>query len=702
MKTHHPHARRQRAHGAMVVVGLFMGLLVLAFFRVQVLGSSTWKLKAESNRLRQLPVPAPRGTIYDRNGKILADNVPGYAVTLLPGRPDSIRATLERMSHYVALPPERIDRLLADLRRYGRELVVDANADFEVVSALEERRTAFPDIHIEMRPRRRYLAHEATSHVLGYVAEVTGAELDSDAFPEDRYEPGMIVGKTGIERQYEPRLQGHQGVRYVEVDARGRIVGDFSGVTSDPAVPGEDLHLNLDMDLQEWIAHIFPDTMAGAVVAIDPADGGVLAMYSAPTFDPNDFIGGIDADEWRALNTDERKPMYNRAVLGLYPPGSTFKLATAAIALDLGVVTPEDHMPDPCTGAWSWGGRVWHCWDPRGHGYQTLAEAIGNSCDVYFYQLGLRISARPDAAARHGDRLQRALRRGPAAGEPGHLPPDRSFWEKPPFNYRPQEGEVLSLAIGQGPNSQTPLKMAQFYTALARDGSAPPPAIAQGVDLGEGWSLHLSPENLATLREGLRRVTAPGGTAHYGTALEYWDVLGKTGTAQNELSVRGLAADHAWFAGMAGPPGGPPEIVVVAIVEYGEHGSSAAAPLVAKTADYYLRRKHGIPIDTLQTYLDYVQQGAGRHGTATASGRADDALLRAVVGRPSARPGGRRAVGLRYRDDLLGRRRERPQPGHAARVDPAVDLVRARAGRVLAALARARCGGSSGWRSPPT
>ncbi len=609
MKVFHPHVRRLRAQGAVAVVWLFMGLLLAAFFRVQVLGSSAWKLKAESNRLRQLPLPSPRGTIYDRNGKILADNVPGYAITLLPGPPDSIRATLERMSQYLGLSPERIDRLVGDLRRYGRELVVDADADFDVVSALEERRTEFPDVYIEMRPRRRYLAGAATAHVLGYVGEVTGHELDTDAFPADRYEAGMVTGKTGIEREYESRLQGHQGVRYVEVDARGRIVGDFSGVTADPAVPGEDLHLNIDMDLQEWIDHIFPDSMAGAVVALDPADGGVLAMYSAPTFDPNEFVGGIAPNLWRQLNTDEQKPMYNRAVLGLYPPGSTFKLATAAIALDLGAVTPDEFMPEACDGSFYWGGRTWRCWEPRGHGYQNLAEAIGNSCDVYFYQLGLRIG------------LDRMLQRATEIGfsercgvdlpqeSQGIFPANRAFWEKPPFNYRPQEGEVLSLAIGQGPNSQTPLKMAQFYTALARDGSAPPPAIAQGVDLGEGWSLHLSPENLATLREGLRRVTAPGGTAHYGTALEYWDVLGKTGTAQNTQSVRGLAGDHAWFAGMVGPPGQPPEIVVVAIVEYGEHGSSAAAPLVAKAADYYLRKKHGIPTDSLQTYLDYVQHG---------------------------------------------------------------------------------------------
>lgn len=220
MKTHHPHARRRRARGAYVVVALFMGVLLAAFFRVQVLRSNTWQLRADSNRLRQLPVPAPRGTIYDRNGRILADNVPGYAITLLPGHPDSVRSTLERMSRYMELSPARIDRLVADLRRYGTEVVVDSDADFEVVSALEERRTGFPDVYIEMRPRRRYLLGEAAGHVLGYVGEITSDELESESFAGERYDPGMVVGKTGIEREYEARLQGRRGLRYVEVDAR--------------------------------------------------------------------------------------------------------------------------------------------------------------------------------------------------------------------------------------------------------------------------------------------------------------------------------------------------------------------------------------------------------------------------------------------------------------------------------------------------
>jgi penicillin-binding protein 2 len=602
----HPHARRRRAQGAILGVAVMVVMLLAAFFRVQVLGSSTWTLRAESNRLRQLPMPAPRGAIYDRNGEILADNVPGYAITLLPAPPDSIRATLERMSRYMPLSEERIERLIRELRRYGREIVVDSDADFEVVSALEERRSEFPDVYIEMRPRRRYLGGAATSHVLGYVGEITAEELASDAFPDERYDQGMVVGKTGIEKQYESALQGEQGLRYVEVDARGRIVGDFAGVTSDPAVPGGDLRLNLDLDLQRYIHHIFPDSMAGAVVALDPTDGGVLAMYSAPSFDDNAFVGGIDAGLYASLLEHPQRPLYDRAVLGLYAPASTWKLAAAAIALDLGVVTPDEFMPAPCTGAWFWGGRLWRCHRAEGHGYNNLAQAIGNSCDVYFYQMGLRIG------------LDRLLKRATDIGfsrrcgidlpqeSRGIFPAERSWWNEN-FGYSPQEGEVPSLAIGQGPNSQTPLKMAQFYLALARDGSAPAPAIAQGAAAGEGWSLNLAPEHLASLREGLRHVTEPGGTAHLAGTLEHWEVLGKTGTGQNAQSVAGLAADHAWFAAIVGPFGGDPEVVVVVLIEHGESGSRVAAPIATKTADHYLRRKHGIEQDSIQTLGEWVR-----------------------------------------------------------------------------------------------
>ena len=608
MSLHLPHERSRRAVGAYVVLGLLMTTLAGAFFRIQILGSDAWELRAESNRVRQLPVPTPRGIIYDRQGRILADNVPGYAITLLPGPLDSARATLNRISEYVELPQEQINRALATMARFGREVVVDADADFDVVSAIEERRAEFPGIYVEMRPRRRYALGPAAGHVLGYVGEITAEELALPAFSEELYAQGMSVGKTGIERHYEARLQGRPGLRYVEFDARGRIVGDFAGARTDPGEEGENLTLNLDLELQEWIHRIFPDTLAGAVVALDPADGGVLALYSAPTYDPNDFVGGIDPELWTLLSTDERRPLFDRSVVGLYPPASTWKLAAAGIALDLDVVTPDEHMDVPCTGGWFWGNRYWRCWDPAGHGYQTLAEAIGNSCDVYFYQLGLRVGL--------GPMLQRATDIGfsrrcgvdlPQESQ-GVFPSELAWWNRN-YNYTPTEGEVLNLAIGQGPNSQTPLKVAQFYLALARDGSAPAPAIARGVELAEGWSLDLAPEHIESLREGMRLVTAPNGTAHFGTALEHWEVIGKTGTGQNTLSLQGLADDHAWFAGMAGPIGGAPEIVIAVIVEYAGGGSAVAAPIMAKTADFYLRRKYDIPVDSVQTYLEHLRSG---------------------------------------------------------------------------------------------
>lgn len=604
MRLDHPLSRRQRAQGARWAVALLMGLLGVAFFRAQVVRSSAWALQSDSNRLRALPLPAPRGAIFDRRGRVLADNVPGYSILLLPAPRDSVAATLRRMAPHLGLSEAGVEALLERFRSNPRQpLVVKAHAAFPELSAVEERRLEFPSLYVEMRPRRRYVAGAATAHVLGYLGEITSAELESPNFRG--YERGAVVGKDGVERQYENLLQGVAGVRYVEVDALGRIVGSFRGTSRVPPRPGHDLVLNLDLDLQEWIHHIFPDSMRGAVVALNVEDGGILALYSSPTYDPNAFVGGISPENWRALSEDPGQPLFNRAVLGRYPPGSTWKLATAAIGLELGVVSPEEFMPIPCTGAMSFGNRTWRCWAPEGHGFQNLVGAVRHSCDVYFYQLGLRIG------------LERLIHEATAVGfnqpcgvdlpaeRAGEFPTDVSWWQRT-FGYRATEGEVLSLAIGQGPNSQTPLKMAQFYVALARDGTAPPPRLLRSpaVPLPHSeWSLRLSPRALEALRKGLRAVVAPGGTAHL-ASLEHWDLLGKTGTSQNPPHP-----DHAWFAGMAGPPGRPPEIVVVAIVEFGESGSRTAAPLVAKTADYYLRRKYGIPVDTIQTLGEHLRAG---------------------------------------------------------------------------------------------
>jgi penicillin-binding protein 2 len=598
-----------------------MGLLVIAFFRAQVLRTTTWELQAANNRLRQLGVPAPRGTIFDRNDNIIADNVPGWAVVLLPDQRDTIRARLEGLRPHLGLTDGRIERLMQQVRTYPRQpLTVKGNAQLEEVSSLMERQSEFPGLVMEIGPRRRYMAGEATAHVVGYLGEITQEELNDPIYagdPAGRYESGAIVGKDGVERQYERTLQGEAGFRYVEVDVLGRIVGSFQGPAVAEAVSGEDIWLNIDLELQEWVHRIFPDSMRGAVVALNVEDGGILALYSSPTYDSNDFVGGITPDRWDALLSDPALPLFNRSVLATYPPGSTWKLATAAIALDLGVVRPEETMPIPCTGGMQYGNRIWHCWNREGHGAVDLLGAIRHSCDVYFYQLGMRVG------------LQRLLEEGTATGfnqrcgidlpseARGIFPGDISWWAEN-FGYRATEGEVLNLAIGQGPNDQTPLKMAQFYLAIARDGSAPPPRLRRTDEPPEGgWSLDLTPEALETMREGLRGVVRPGGTA-YLSSLEHWALMGKAGTVQNPPNP-----DHAWFAGIAGPRGGGPEIVVVVIVEFGESGSGVAAPLVAKTADFFLRRKYGLPIDSIQTLGEHYRTGTAAPWAAALAAAGD-------------------------------------------------------------------------------
>ncbi len=606
MRAAHPNERRVRARLAAAAIGILMLILLASFFRAQVVRGTAWALQSESNRLRVLPIPAPRGTVFDRYGEIVSDNVPSYSLSLFPAEVDSIAISLSRLQPYLSLSDERVEELVETFRSNRRfPLLVKANLTDEEVAAMAELRPEFPGAFLETRPRRRYIHGPALGHVLGYVGEVSPQELESPRFTD--YERGMILGKDGLERQYEELLQGVQGIRYVEVDALRRVVGSFEGYAAAPAIPGEDLHLHLDLALQNYIHEIFPDSMRGAVVALNSEDGGILALYSAPSYDPSEFVGGISRDRWQALDTDPAEPLFNRAVMGRYPPASTWKLATAAIAMELGVLEPNEVMPVPCTGSFRFQNVTRRCWNPNGHGYQDLAGAVAQSCNVYFYQVGVRIGL--ERIVEEGTRL--------GFGEPcgvdlpretsGEFPDGLDWWERR-WNYRAAENEVLSIAIGQGPNDQTPLKMAQFYLALARGEGAPAPRLRrpiEGEELQPAWSLDLTEASTASLQESLRQVTASG-TAFRST-LEHWELIGKTGTAQHD--VMGDRLPHAWFAGMAGPFGSAPEIVVVVLVEEGDSGSSVAAPIAAKAADFHLRRKYGIPVDTIQTLGEHLDAG---------------------------------------------------------------------------------------------
>ncbi len=566
-----------------------MLLLLAAFFRLQVIGSSEFLLRSEENRLRAITVPAPRGTIYDRHGRVVAENVPGYSISLLPGSPDTLRATLDRLAPYLDLGEERINRLLAKYSRFPNQpLVVRDDASFAEVSAIEERRPDFPRTVVEMRPRRHYPAGRAIAHLAGYVGEISEAELEREVYAE--YEPGRIVGKDGLERQYEGSLSGVPGVRFVEVSALGSIVRDFGPRPAVEVQPGTDLTLGLDLALQQFADSIFPKALPGGVVALDPRTGEVLVLYSHPTFDPNEFIGGIDVSLWRSLRDDPAKPLLNRVSTAAYPPGSTFKLAIASTGMRRGQLSIGSYMSTSCLGALRYGNRRFRCWKSGGHGPLSLAGAITESCNVYFYQAGMRLGldALLEGAARYS--FDRPTGIDLPYETPGVFPPSREWYDERYGERGWTESVVLNLVIGQGENQQSLLRMAQFYTALATGKPPIVPHIARSEGLADRratWELGLSEPQRSQLVEALRAVVNhPDGTA-YPYRSDRWEMAGKTGTAQNPHG-----APHSWFIGFA--PADDPEIVIAAIVEFGhpDYQVSQAVPFAIRVVERYLDTLH--------------------------------------------------------------------------------------------------------------
>lgn len=603
MQLHHRHERRRRARGAFLALIIGLAGLGLAFFNAQVVSTATFAVQSEANRLRPLSVPAPRGAVYDRDGEIIAENIPGYTLLMLPAPTDSIVARLDELNELLELGERRVQAAVARHRQFPNQpVVVASDLSFDQLSVLEERRAYYPGVYIEMRPKRHYPAGPAAAHLVGYVGEISRGELDAPRFAG--YEAGQRIGKSGIERRYEGVLGGEPGIRYVEVDALGRVLNDQTRRPGVEPVPGGDLRLHVDLDTQQWVARIFPDSLRGAIVALEPGTGHVVALYSHPTFDPNELVGGVAPDRWRAIAADSTDPMLDRATAGLYPPGSTFKLVSAAIGLEAGVIDPQAYMPIPCRGGMRYGNRYFQCWEPAGHGFLTLPEAIKRSCNVYFYQLGVKLGLQ--RFLEEAGRLRISSVTGvDLPGEESGRFPDRPEWYEERFGGAPTRTEVLNLAIGQGPSAQSVIKMAQLYGALAGGGEIPAPRVAAAApssDADAGLDLGLSETNREWLLQGLRRVVEPDGTAHL-ASLEHWDLMGKTGTAQNPQGE-----DHGWFVGMAGPPDGEPEIVVAVILESAEHGW-VAAQYSAKTADYYLRRTHDMPIDTVQTLREHLMAG---------------------------------------------------------------------------------------------
>jgi penicillin-binding protein 2 len=503
-------------------------------------------------------------------------------VSLLVQKEDTLRAVLQRLAGTINISNAQVEQAVRRFRRAPtRPTVIIPDATFDVVSVLEEHRSDYPRLIIESSPRRFYPDGAIVAPFVGYIGEVSEAELAQPAFAE--YKAGQQVGKQGLEKQYEEQLRGREGSQFVEVDARGRIVRQEGARADLPAIAGPPLRTNIDMDLQRYVAKIFGDSLQGGAVALDPKTGAVLALYSAPTWDANRFVGGIPQQYWDSLRTDPRRPLYNKALQGTYPPGSTFKLATTVLGLESGAVTMNDRMPIPCTGGMQFGSRYFRCWDKRGHGHVTLAGAIAKSCDVYFYQLGLKLGLTRMLAGGV------SLKMGDKSGI--DLPEERrSRWPETTEYFDRRYGKsgwtqavVLNLSIGQGENSQTILNMARFYTALATDGSAAIPEVAQTTERREKI-MNLTPEQLDQVRGALVGVVE-GGTAS-ASAIRGVQLAGKTGTAQSGRFENGVELDHAWFVGFA--PANDPKIVVAVMIEFGGHGTRSAR-IASSIIEAYLK-----------------------------------------------------------------------------------------------------------------
>ena len=560
---------RERADIAqLVLVGTFV-LLIGAFFRTQVIQHEKFQLRAETNRLRPIALTPPRGTIFDRNGNVIAENVPGYSVKVLAQSVDSLRAVIARIGRFVPIDTADVEEIVGKFRlaRY-QPAVIFGDASFEMIARLEEHRAVLPGLVIQSEPKRLYPAGKAVAHLVGYVSEVTENDLTAERYPGA--DLGTIVGKAGLERQYDDTLRGIAGVRYMEVNARGRLVREDAGGASLQPTPGRPIITTIDLDLQRFIDSIWPVGTRGAMIAMTPG-GQIRALYSSPSYDPNVFVGGISRANWRALNEDEARPLLNRAIQTRYPPASPFKLAIAAMALKRGLIGLDTHMPTPCRGGMRLGNRVFRCWKKEGHGSLDLIGAVAKSCDVYFYQVGLRLG------------LKAIMEDGVLMGfrDPSGIdlenekapiwPASTAYFDKlyGPRHWSPP-ATTLNFSIGQGEITETLINMMKFYEGLASEGRSSTPYIVRPSS-GKTVDLGLTEAQLDGLRHALIAVVEQGTAA--ASRRKDLAVAGKTGTAQNSHGK-----DHGWFIGFA--PADKPELIIGSIMEFSEHGSSVAPYVV--------------------------------------------------------------------------------------------------------------------------
>lgn len=610
---HEQYYFRIRLGVAAIVVLLCFGILASRFFFLQMARYEHYQTLAENNRISLVPIVPNRGLILDRNGVLLAHNFFVYTLEITPAKANDVEETINEIGKLVeisSLDRKRFKKLRGQSHNF-ESVPLRTHLNEAEAARFAVNRYRFPGVDIKSRLFRHYPQGKLGSHLVGYIGRINDNDLDSLEKSGDlsNYKGSDHIGKGGLEQYYERNLHGTTGFQQVEIDADGHAVRVLS---STAPVPGDNLILSVDSNLQSIAEEAFGERR-GAMVAINPSNGEVLAYVSQPTFDPNLFVDGIDSENWKALNESLDRPLINRPVRGIYPPGSTFKPFVAMAGLESGKRTPPFSISDPGFFILPGSPHRYRDWKPGGHGQVDMQRAITISCDTFFYGLALDLGV--DKLTSFISHFGFGKKSGlDIKGEIEGLLPTPE-WKMRRFNQKWYPGETVIIGIGQGYTLVTPLQLAQATAILANNGVAMRPhlvasiqeassSISRPVPIVTTDKISLKPENIALVKQGMIDVTMPGGTAASIGADSSYTIAAKTGTAQvigvkqnekyNESKVNERHRDHALFIAYA--PAEDPKIALAVIVENGGHGGSVAGPIARKVMDYYLLGKTPAPL----------------------------------------------------------------------------------------------------------
>jgi penicillin-binding protein 2 len=592
-----------RIHVIQVLFGAVLVLYLFAFWYLQVVKVDYYKRLSDNNRLRRVTLMPLRGVITDAEHRVLANNRIAFNVRLDREKVSDMKAFFPRLARILAVPEATLTERLAKYR--GRPafepVILKEDVDLAEAAYIESRRLELPMLSVEVESRRSYLYGPLAAHALGYVGEVSEDQIKTD--PSGEYDLGEIVGKDGVERQYDADLKGLKGWKHVVVNSLGREIQEIE--EGRKPNPGRAMRLSIDLDLQRALEEAYADD-AGSAVFLDPHSGAVLAMISRPAFDPNVFAHRFSQDTWEGVVNNPRHPLQNRVSLSKFAPGSVFKIVMSIAALEDGIATSA--RGDHCTGSWHFGDKTYQCWAIRkgGHGYLTMREAIIQSCNIYFYHLGNEMGIERISKWAH------RLGFGEATGidlpheETGTVPDPE--WKKRAFARDPiwHPGETISVSIGQGAIEVTPIQMATFAAAIGNGGTLYRPHLLLSREVREGVEeeerqdyvvrrVELHPRTLEVIKDAMWGVVNEDGTG--GRAkIAGRDICAKTGTAQVFKVSRDIDADklpkdkrdHAWFVGFA--PKADPKIAWAVFVQNGGHGGTTAAPIARAVLERFFQK----------------------------------------------------------------------------------------------------------------